>query len=75
MTKNFPGGYYLVLKSNTMVPGDTTLIAIGYMFNTRKVILLTVTEDIWSTKAVITYLYKYTEPFYNFTIRTVARTL
>ena len=29
LTKDWPGGYYLVLRSKPMVPGDRTLIAIG----------------------------------------------
>ena len=29
LTKDWPGGSYLVLRSNPMVPGDRTLIAIG----------------------------------------------
>ena len=30
LTKDWRGGSYLVLKSRHMVPGDSTLIAIGY---------------------------------------------
>ena len=30
LTKDFPGGSYLVLRSKPMAPGDRPLIAIGY---------------------------------------------
>ena len=36
--KDFPGGSYLVLKSTPIVPGDRTLMAIGYKYNSRKVL-------------------------------------
>ena len=43
MTKNWPGGSYLVLKRNIMVTGDRLIIYIGYKKNTGKVLYLVVT--------------------------------
>ena len=36
LTKDWPGASYPVLRSKPIVPGDRPLIAIGYMYNTRK---------------------------------------
>ena len=38
LTKDWPGGSYLVLKKKYMVPRDRPLIDIGYKYNMRKVI-------------------------------------
>ena len=38
LTKDWMGGSYLVLNTHSMVPGDRILIAIGYKYNTRKVL-------------------------------------
>ena len=45
LTKDWSGGYYLVLRSKPMVPGGRPLIAIGYKYNTRKVLSFIVTEN------------------------------
>ena len=37
-------GSYLVLKSKPMVPGDRQLIAIGYNYNSQKILSLVATE-------------------------------
>ena len=34
MTKYWIGGFYLMLKRKTRVPGDRPLIAVGYSYNT-----------------------------------------
>ena len=61
LTKDWPGGYYLVLRRKTMVPRDRPLIAIGYKYNARKVLSFIVTENAWSTQADLLYLSKYPE--------------
>ena len=43
LTKDWPGGSYLVLSSKTMIPRDRPLIAIGYKYNVRKVLSFIVT--------------------------------
>ena len=38
ITKDWPGGSYLVLRIKYIVPGVRPLIAVGYKYNMRKVI-------------------------------------
>ena len=56
-----------------MVPGGQPLGAIGYKYNTRKVLSFIVTDNTGSTKTVIPYLSKYPDQFTNVSIRPVAR--
>ena len=35
LMEDWPGGSYLVLNSNTIVPGDIPLMAIVYKYNSR----------------------------------------
>ena len=72
MTSYWLGYYYLVLKRKYTVPGDTTLIDIGYRFNAKTVISFISTEDSGVTKAGINYLYKYPEKYSNVSITPVA---
>ena len=58
-TKELPGGYYLVFKSNLVMPGDRHILAIWYNYNSRKVLSLMSTEGAESTKFGIAYLYNY----------------
>ena len=58
LTKDWPGGSYLVLRSKPMVPGDRPLVAIVYKYNARKVLSFIVTENAGSTKTGIAYLSK-----------------
>ena len=44
MIKRYPGGYYLVFKSNPKFPGDVMLYDIGCDYNTRKVLSFISTE-------------------------------
>ena len=55
---NFPGGYYLVLRSKLMVPGDRPLSAIVYKYNAHKVLFIIVKEYAGITKDGIPYLSK-----------------
>ena len=75
LTKDWPGGSYLVSRSKPMVPGDRQLIAIGYKYNARKVLSFIVTENAGITKTGITYLSKYTDRFTNVAIHSVSRPL
>ena len=58
LTKDCPGGSYLVLRSKPVVPGDRPLIDIGYKYNARKVPSFIVTDNAGSTKTGVTYLSK-----------------
>ena len=73
LTKNWPGGSYLVLRSKPMVPGGRPLIAVGYKYNARKVLSFIVTDNAGRTKNGIPYLSKYPDQFTNVSIRPVAR--
>ena len=73
LTKDWPGGSYLVLRSKPMVSGYKPLIAIGYKYNSRKVLHFIVTDNSGSTKTGITYLSKYPDKFTNVAIRPIAR--
>ena len=75
LTRDWPGGSYLMLRSKPMVPGDRTLIAISYKYNLRKVLYFIVTDNAGIRKTGITYLSKYTDQFSNVAIRPVARPL
>ena len=75
LTKDWPGGSYLVLKSKHMVSRGPPLIAIGYKYNARKVISFIVTYNTGSTNTGIPYLSKYPNQFTNVSIRPVARHL
>ena len=75
LTKIWPGGSYLVLRSKPMVPGGRPCIAIGYKYNARKVLSFIVTENAGSTKTGIPYLSKCPDQFTNVSILPVARPL
>ena len=75
LTKDLPGGSYLVLRSKPMVPGGRPLVAIGYKYNARKVLSFIVTGNAGSTNTGIPYLSKYPDQFTNVSIRPVARSL
>ena len=68
LTKDWPGGYHLMLRSKPMVPRDRPLIDIGYNYNAQKVISLIVTDNTGKTKTSIPYLSKYPDQFTNVAI-------
>ena len=68
LTKDWPGGYYLVLRSKPMAPRDRPLIAIGYKYNAQKVLSFIVTDNAGSINTGIPYLYKYPDQFINVSI-------
>ena len=45
LTKDWPGGSYLMLRIKPMVPGGRTLIAIGYKYNTWKVLSFIIIDN------------------------------
>ena len=75
LTKDWPGGSYLLLRSKHMVPGDRPLIYIGYKYNAQKVLSFVFTDNAWSTKTGIPCLSKYPEQFTNVVISPVSRPL
>ena len=72
ITKYWPGGSYLVLRSKPMLPRGRPLIAIVYKYNTRTVLSFIVTENSDSTNSDIPYLSKYPDQFSNVSIHPVA---
>ena len=72
LTKDWPGGSYLVLRRKPMVPKVRLLIAIGYKYNARKVLSFIAADNAGSTKTGIPYLSKYPDQFTNVSIRPVA---
>ena len=75
LTYYFPGGYYLMLRSNKMVPGRRPLVDIGYKYNVHKVHSFIDKDNIGSTQEELYYLYKYPEQFSNVSIHPVAHPL
>ena len=49
LMKDWPGGSYLVMKITPRVPGSIPLLAIGYKYNSRKVLGFIATEGAGST--------------------------
>ena len=72
ITKDCPGGSYLVLNRKFVVTGGRPLIAIGYKYNAQKFLSLIYTEVTVSIKDRNPYLYKKPEPFDNVSIKPVA---
>ena len=56
LTKDWPGGSYLVLKSTPRFLGEIPLLAIGYKYNSRKVLGFIATEGSGSTEQGDPYL-------------------
>ena len=63
--KYWPGGSYLVMKSNMIVPGVRTLLAIGYKYNCRKVLGFIATKGAVSTEPYDPYLSHLPEIYSN----------
>ena len=75
LTKYWPVGSYLMLRSKPMVPGDRTLIAIGYKYNAWKVLSFIVIDNAGTTETDIKYLSKYPDQFTNVAIFPVSHPL
>ena len=56
LMKDCPGGSYFVMKSNPRFPVDRPLLAIGYKYNSRKVLGFISTEGAGSTEPGDPYL-------------------
>ena len=56
MTTDWPVVYYLVLNINTMVPGGSWILAIGYKYSSWKVLFFISTEGSGRKKYGIYYL-------------------
>ena len=57
-----------MLNRRSTVNGDSRIIAIGYKYNTRKVLYSIATEETGITKDGITYFSEYPDPFSNVSI-------
>ena len=75
LTNDWPGGSYIVLRIKAMVPGEMPPRAIGYRYNSRKVLSFAAAAGKGITTLGIIYLSKYPDQFSNVPIRPVARPL
>ena len=66
------GRVYLVTKSTPRVPVVRPLLAIGYKYNYRKVLVFIAAEGAGSNEPVYPYLYSFTDIYYNVSVRPVA---
>ena len=73
LMKDWPGGSYLFLKITPRFPGETPLLAIGYKYNSRKVLGFIATEGAGSTEPDDPYLSCFPDIYYNTSVRPVVR--
>ena len=66
LMEDWPGGSYLVLKSTPRFPVESSLLAIGYMYNSRKVLGFFSTEEAGSTEPGDPYLSRFPDIYSNF---------
>ena len=71
LMKDWPGGSFIVLKSNTKFPGERPLLAIGYKYNSRKVLGFIAIEGAGSTEPGDPYLYCSPDIYSNVSVRPV----
>ena len=57
-----------MLRGKPMVPGERPLLAIGYKYNSQKVLSFVATVGAGNTSLGIPYLSKYPNQFYNVSI-------
>ena len=69
--KDCPGGSYLVLKSTPIFTGEIPLLAIGYKYNSRKVLRFISTEGSGSTEPGDPYLSRFPDIYLNVSVRPV----
>ena len=74
LKKYWPGGSYLVMKSNPIVPGGRPLLAIGYKYNYRKVLGFIATEGAGSTALDDPYLSRFPDIYSNVSVRPIVCT-
>ena len=65
LMKDCPGGSYLVINSTLRVPGGRSLMAIGYKYNSRKVLSFIATEGYISNKLCVPYLSRFPDIYSN----------
>ena len=70
--KSFPSGAYLVMECTAPVTG-VKLVAVGYKYNTRKVLLFVMTKDAGHTQPGAPYIARFTDVFGNIKQRRVER--
>ena len=61
LTRDWPGGSYLVMKITPRVPGEKTHLTIGYKYNLRKVQSFIATEGDESPEPGDSYLYCFSD--------------
>ena len=71
LIKDWPGGSYLVMKSTPRFPCGRPLLAIGYKYNYRKVLLFIATEGDGSTEPGDPYLSRFPDIFSDVYFRPV----
>ena len=64
----WPGGSYLVMKSNPRFPYGIPLLAIGHKYNSRKVLVFIYIEGAGSTEPGDPYLSCFPDIFYNVSV-------
>ena len=69
--KDWPGGSYLVLKSTPRFTGEIPLLAIGYKYNYRKVLVFISTEGAGSNEPGDPYLSRFPDIYSNVSVRPV----
>ena len=75
ITKDWTGGYHLMLRIKPMLPGGRALMVIFYNYNAQKVIYVIVIYIKGSTQTGLLYLSMFPDQFSNVEIFPVARTL
>ena len=73
LMKDWLGGSYLVLKSTPIFPGKRPLLAIGYKYNSRKVLGFIATEGAGNTEPGDPYLSRFPDIYSNVYVRPVVR--
>ena len=68
LMKDWPGGSYLFMKSNPSFPGERPLLAIGYKYNSRKVLGFIATEGAGSTEPGDPYLSCFPDIYSNVSV-------
>ena len=71
LMKDWPGGSYLVLEITPRFPGEISLLAIGYKYNSRKVLGFIATEGAGSTEPGDPYLSCFPDIYSNVSVRLV----
>ena len=69
--KDWPGGSYIVMNINPIFPGEIPLLAIGYKYNSRKVLGFIATEGAGSTGPGDPYLSRFPDIYSNVSVHPV----